>query len=418
MLEAGADEVYPSFRGAPRRAQPQRPGHDATTASADQGQRDDRPPVLAPCRSARTRPTAAPTRSAGCTARPTCGSTTRRCCPTAAGRQPAGHGDGHRRAQRPAVRRRAPEADSSADRGRLIAGAGEYRGHRRAPAGSAGALHASSARRRGPSDGRGAGPHQRRRLRPSSADVSRSSSATSPSPTRGPSAARRGRDVDVLHTAGIIHPTGRRRVRSRSTPTAPQRGRRRSPSPACGAWCTSRRTARSAPTRTPPTRSAPTSRTTRTTATAARRCTPSWRCRPPSSAGSTPSIVRPPWFYGPHQPPRQTTFFRLVRAGRFPVVGDGEQRRSMVYVDNLVDGVLAAELHPRRPGAAYWIADARPYTVNEIVATVGRALDRRGLRREGPGRRLPAIVGRSPSWPTVLLQRPVATSSSSTCSGR
>ena len=62
--------------------------------------------------------------------------------------------------------------------------------------------------------------------------------------------------------------------------------------------------------------------------------------------GLDAAIVRPPWFYGPFQPPRQTTFFRLVRAGRFPVVGDGEQRRSMVYIDNLVDGVIAAELAP------------------------------------------------------------------------
>ncbi|MEJ7743385.1 MAG: NAD(P)-dependent oxidoreductase [Nocardioidaceae bacterium] len=29
-------------------------------------------------------------------------------------------------------------------------------------------------------------------------------------------------------------------------------------------------------------------------------------------------VVRPPWFYGPWQPLRQTTFFRLIRTGRFP----------------------------------------------------------------------------------------------------
>ena len=34
-------------------------------------------------------------------------------------------------------------------------------------------------------------------------------------------------------------------------------------------------------------------------------------------------IVRPPWFYGPHQPARQTAFFTMVRTGRFPVLGDG-----------------------------------------------------------------------------------------------
>ncbi len=61
-------------------------------------------------------------------------------------------------------------------------------------------------------------------------------------------------------------------------------------------------------------------------------------------------IVRPPWFYGPHQPARQTTFFTLVRTGQFPVLGDGGQRRSMVFVDNLVQGIVRAELTPTEPG--------------------------------------------------------------------
>ena len=110
--------------------------------------------------------------------------------------------------------------------------------------------------------------------------------------------------------------------------------------------------------------------------------------------GLDATIVRPPWFYGPFQPPRQTTFFRLIRAGRFPVVGDGEQRRSMVYVDNLVDGVIAAELTPAAKGKGYWVADERPYTVNEIVATVGRALTDEGFTVKAPTTRLPAIAGR------------------------
>jgi nucleoside-diphosphate-sugar epimerase len=110
--------------------------------------------------------------------------------------------------------------------------------------------------------------------------------------------------------------------------------------------------------------------------------------------GLDATIVRPPWFYGPFQPPRQTTFLRLVRAGKFPVVGDGEQRRSMVYVDNLVDGVLAAELAPCARGRGYWVADERAYTVNEIVATVGRALVAEGFSVKSPSTRLPAAAGR------------------------
>lgn len=116
-------------------------------------------------------------------------------------------------------------------------------------------------------------------------------------------------------------------------------------------------------------------------------------------------IVRPPWFYGPFQPARQTTFFRMVRTGRFPVIGDGEQRRSMVYVDNLVQGVVAAELTATPPGRAWWIADARPYTVNEIVGTVGGALRAEGFNVRPNRVRLPAIAGRLAERADALVQR-------------
>jgi nucleoside-diphosphate-sugar epimerase len=84
----------------------------------------------------------------------------------------------------------------------------------------------------------------------------------------------------------------------------------------------------------------------------------------------------------------------MVRAGKFPVIGKGDQRRSMAYVDNLVDGVLAAELTPAARGKGYWIADARAYTVNEIVETVGRALVDEGLSVKPPTTSLPTIAAR------------------------
>ncbi|MEO7397874.1 MAG: NAD(P)-dependent oxidoreductase [Ilumatobacteraceae bacterium] len=116
-------------------------------------------------------------------------------------------------------------------------------------------------------------------------------------------------------------------------------------------------------------------------------------------------IVRPPWFYGPPQPPRQTTFFRLVRTGRFPRFGDGEQRRSMVFVDNLVDGIVRAELTEGISGRGYWIADARAYTVNEIIETVGRALRDEGYDVKDGSLRLPVIAGRIAERADRLIQK-------------
>lgn len=123
------------------------------------------------------------------------------------------------------------------------------------------------------------------------------------------------------------------------------------------------------------------------------------------NAGLNATIVRPPWFYGRFQPARQTTFFKMVRAGRFPVIAGGRQQRSMVYVDNLVDGVIAAELTPLSRGHGYWIADARPYQVREIVETVGRALVDEGLSVKPGALRLPAIAGRVAEAADRALQR-------------
>ena len=86
-------------------------------------------------------------------------------------------------------------------------------------------------------------------------------------------------------------------------------------------------------------------------------------------------IVRPPWFYGPNQPPRQTLFFQMIRDGKAPIVGSGENMRSMGYIDNLCQGLLLAAMVENAAGKVYWIADQRPYSMNEIIDTVERLLE-------------------------------------------
>jgi nucleoside-diphosphate-sugar epimerase len=103
-------------------------------------------------------------------------------------------------------------------------------------------------------------------------------------------------------------------------------------------------------------------------------------------------IVRPPWFYGPHQPARQSQWLRAVRRGRFPLVGDGSNRRSMVFTGNLVHGILRAEA-AAPTGAAYWIADAEPHPMAEVLATVRRAFEAEGLPVTGGQPRLPRLAG-------------------------
>jgi len=105
-------------------------------------------------------------------------------------------------------------------------------------------------------------------------------------------------------------------------------------------------------------------------------------------------LIRSPWFYGPWQPPRQTLFFTMIRDGKIPIVGDGSNRRSMGYLDNLCQGLLLAALTPGADRQVYWIADQRPYSMNEIVDTVERLLEKEfGQTVAHKRMRLPGIAG-------------------------
>jgi nucleoside-diphosphate-sugar epimerase len=92
-----------------------------------------------------------------------------------------------------------------------------------------------------------------------------------------------------------------------------------------------------------------------------------------------PTVVRAPWFYGPHQPARQTQFLGAVRRGRFPLVGDGTQRRSMVEVGHLASALLLAEGADVAVNRAYWVADAEPYELRAVLQGVRDAFVAEGF---------------------------------------
>lgn len=91
------------------------------------------------------------------------------------------------------------------------------------------------------------------------------------------------------------------------------------------------------------------------------------------------TVVRAPWFYGPHHPARQTQFLAAVRRGRFPLVGDGTQRRSLVEVGHLARALLLAEAADAAVNRAYWVADAEPYELRAVLQGVRDAFVAEGF---------------------------------------
>jgi nucleoside-diphosphate-sugar epimerase len=117
-------------------------------------------------------------------------------------------------------------------------------------------------------------------------------------------------------------------------------------------------------------------------------------------------ILRPCWFYGPGQPERQTRFMRMVKEGRAPLVGGGVARRSVSYTDAIADAALRAAERSGAAGRTYWIADARPYPMHEIIDTIEAVLrDDFGIPVAGGRMRLPSIAADVAQAADALLQR-------------
>jgi dTDP-D-glucose 4,6-dehydratase len=86
--------------------------------------------------------------------------------------------------------------------------------------------------------------------------------------------------------------------------------------------------------------------------------------------------------FGPRQmsagggPPVIVEILRAMLQGRRPIVeGNGQEPRHFIYVDDVVYGNLLAAEAPRLSGKVYNIAQGRPCTIDEVVATINALLN-------------------------------------------
>ncbi len=85
-------------------------------------------------------------------------------------------------------------------------------------------------------------------------------------------------------------------------------------------------------------------------------------------------ILRPCWFYGINPPDRLITMFNMIKKGKPMIFGNGNNLRSMTYIDNLIDAIILSLEYDRGHGD-YWISDNKPYTTNEIYHTIAELLN-------------------------------------------
>jgi nucleoside-diphosphate-sugar epimerase len=85
-------------------------------------------------------------------------------------------------------------------------------------------------------------------------------------------------------------------------------------------------------------------------------------------------VIRPPLVYGPGV---KANFLRLLKiVGRslpLPLAGI-ENRRSLIYLENLVDAVLKCIFHPQASGETYFVSDGVDLSTPELIRKIAAAM--------------------------------------------
>jgi nucleoside-diphosphate-sugar epimerase len=112
------------------------------------------------------------------------------------------------------------------------------------------------------------------------------------------------------------------------------------------------------------------------------------------------TIFRPAGIYGPGDL-RFLKLFRLIKRGRFPMIGDGQTLYHSVYIDDLVDGIVRCGTADRAIGETFILAGPEYTTLNEMVALVAKAVG-----RPPPRLRIPVAPVRAIAAACEILCRP------------
>jgi len=87
-------------------------------------------------------------------------------------------------------------------------------------------------------------------------------------------------------------------------------------------------------------------------------------------------ILRPPLVYGPGVKANFYNLMRLVSKALPLPIGLINNHRSMIYVENLVDAILACAIHPNAAGQTYLVSDGRAVSTPELVHQIASAMNK------------------------------------------
>jgi len=81
------------------------------------------------------------------------------------------------------------------------------------------------------------------------------------------------------------------------------------------------------------------------------------------------TIIRPPNVYGPRQQETEL-LIKLISKRIVPILKDKKESTSLIYVKDLVEGILKAVHSPKTKSQIYYLTDGKGYSWREIILTI------------------------------------------------
>ncbi len=91
-------------------------------------------------------------------------------------------------------------------------------------------------------------------------------------------------------------------------------------------------------------------------------------------------VLRAASVYGPNMKGNYVSLIRALRKNLFLPIGKGLNRRTLIYIDDLISACLVAAKHPKAPGRIFNVTDGQPHSFSEIIETVCKCLHKRPPR--------------------------------------
>jgi len=95
------------------------------------------------------------------------------------------------------------------------------------------------------------------------------------------------------------------------------------------------------------------------------------------------TVIRISETYGPGDR-RLLKLFKIINKNSFFMIGDGKNLHQLIYVDDLVTGILKASVIEKALGEIILLVGEEPITTNDIVNTIAKALNARILNLKAP----------------------------------